>query len=184
MGNIDLNSICNVIILVSAVIIAVKNIYGFFKKPVDTLQERATEREEEHIRTVLRDSIPEIFEDHCGAINEKYDKDLEKVIEKIDELKEMQVAQNTQITSIQDKLDLLNNAQMDMMRYNMNRIFYKYLPYKKILACDKKAFTKLYNDYKSMKGNTWIDDLYNQIKDWAIVETQEDLEKKEEEQKS
>jgi len=46
---------------------------------------------------------------------------------------------------------------MDLMRYNMNRLYYKYRPHKKILDCDKKAFIKLYNDYHDMGGNTWID---------------------------
>jgi hypothetical protein len=43
------------------------------------------------------------------------------------------------------------------MRYNMNRIYYKYQPYKKILEYDKKAFMKFYKDYHQMGGNTWID---------------------------
>ena len=180
MGNIDLNSICNIIILVSAVIIAIKNIYSFFKKPVDTIQERANQREEEHILSLIADHVPEEVE-RCG---QKYADDFQMLMLKIDELKEMQEAQDTQIASIQSKLDLLNNSQMDMMRYDMNRIYYKYLPYHKILACDKKAFIKLYNDYKPMGGNTWIDDLFDQIKDWETVDNQEDLEKKEEEQKS
>jgi len=47
-----------------------------------------------------------------------------------------------------------------MMRYNMNKIYYQYRPYKKILSADKKAFIKIYNDYKPMGGNSWIDALY------------------------
>ena len=62
-----------------------------------------------------------------------------------------------------------------MMRYNMNKIYYKYRPYKKILSADKKAFIKIYNDYKSMDGNTWIDSLYAEVKDWPIVEEEQEL---------
>ena len=72
-------------------------------------------------------------------------------------------------------MDLLNAAQMDILRYNMNRIYYKYHPYKKILSADKKAFLKLYNDYKAMKGNTWIDELYKDLETWPIVSSEEDL---------
>ena len=32
----------------------------------------------------------------------------------------------------------------------MNRLYYKYRPFKKILDCDKKAFIKLYKDYHEM----------------------------------
>ena len=61
------------------------------------------------------------------------------------------------------------------MRYNMNKIYYKYRPYRKILSADKKAFIKIYNDYKSMDGNTWIDSLYAELKDWPIVEDEAEL---------
>jgi hypothetical protein len=36
-GGFSLNELANLIILISAVIIAAKNIYAFFKKPVDDL---------------------------------------------------------------------------------------------------------------------------------------------------
>ena len=62
-----------------------------------------------------------------------------------------------------------------MLRYNMNRIYYKYRPYRKILDADKKAFIKFYTDYKEMHGNTWIDSLYTELIEWPVVETQEEL---------
>ena len=62
------------------------------------------------------------------------------------------------------------------MRYNMNRLYYKYRPFKKILDCDKKAFIKLYNDYKPMGGNSWIDTLYNEVVTWEIIENENELE--------
>ena len=52
----------------------------------------------------------------------------------------------------------------------MNRIYYKYRPYKKILDCDKKAFMKLYTDYHDIGGNTWIYTLHNIVMHWDIVE--------------
>jgi len=62
-----------------------------------------------------------------------------------------------------------------MLRYNMNRIYYKYRPYQKILDADKKAFIKLYNDYKPMGGNSWIDSLYQELVNWPIIEFEEEL---------
>lgn len=76
---------------------------------------------------------------------------------------------------LSQSMTLINEAQMDVMRYNMNRIYYKYRPYKKILDCDKKAFIKFYNDYHSMGGNTWIDTLYTEVITWEIVEDESEL---------
>lgn len=96
-------------------------------------------------------------------------------MDSLDELKDMTMEQEAQLDEIQTSIDLLNQSQLDMMRYNMNKIYYKYRPYRKILSADKKAFIKIYNDYKSMDGNTWIDSLYGELKDWPIVEDEAEL---------
>ena len=87
----------------------------------------------------------------------------------------MSIDQEGQLTQIQESIDLLSQSQLDIMRYNMNKIYYKYREYKKILSADKKAFIKIYNDYKTMHGNTWIDQLYAELKDWPIVEEEQEL---------
>lgn len=164
LSNVNLNQLANIVILVSAVIIAVKNIYAFLRKPVDDYQDRANEAEEKHIETVLKREMPTLMEKNCSVI-----------IGAIDELKEMSIDQEGQLTQIQESIDLLSQSQLDIMRYNMNKIYYKYREYKKILSADKKAFIKIYNDYKTMHGNTWIDQLYAELKDWPIVEEEQEL---------
>ena len=187
LQNLDLQEICNLIILVSAVIIAAKNIYGFLKKPVDTLHDREVDKEEQHIESVIQQRMPKILEEHGAKVqNERRKEDeamaevikesvVEAVSDKIEELKEITLDQGTELKNIQKSVDLLNSAQMDLMRYNMNNLYYKYRPYKKILDCDKKAFMKFYNDYHSMGGNTWIDQLYNEVIHWEIVEDESEL---------
>lgn len=113
-------------------------------------------------------------EDKCMA--ESITTSVIKVVdEKIDELKSMTKAQDTQLAEISRTINLLNQSQLDMMRYNMNKIYYKYRPYKKILSADKKAFIKIYKDYKDMDGNTWIDALYAEVITWEIVEDESEL---------
>ena len=187
LQNITLTEVCNIIVLVSAVIIAGKNIWEFFKKPVDDLQVRANAREEEHIEEVIDRRVPELLAKHsekvkgernheeaCRAQSIK-DDIIAAVDDRLDELKNMTVEQDKQLSSLIKSMDLLTQSQMDMMRYDMNRIYYKYHQYKKILSADKKAFIKIYHDYKSMDGNTWIDALYAELKDWPIVEDWSEL---------
>lgn len=164
MAGIPLQDMANIIILISATIIALKTIFAFFKKPVDDLQERVKSNEEKYIEKVLENKMPGLLQQNCKAI-----------IGAIDELKEMTLDQEGQLTEVQNSLNLLNETQKDMLRYNMNKLYYKYRPYKKVLSADKKAFMKLYKDYKSMDGNTWIDALYAEFKDWPIVEDQDEL---------
>lgn len=164
LNGINLNTVANLVILISAVIIAGKNIFAFFKKPVDDLAAKANQKEEQHIEEVLKREIPGLLQDNCKVITGS-----------LDIIKDMINAQEEQLDDIQVSINLLNESQLDMMRYNMNKIYYKYRPFKKILSADKKAFIKIYKDYKSMDGNTWIDALYAELKDWEIVEDESEL---------
>ena len=56
----------------SAVIIAVKNIYGFFKKPVDSIQGRARANEESHIKEVVTATIDELKSFMVQALNDRF----------------------------------------------------------------------------------------------------------------
>ena len=161
---IDLQEVCNIIILISAVIVAGKTIYGFFKKPVDDLHNRAQKAEKKHIEEVLADRLPKMVKESQ-----------EDIIDSLEEIKGLVLDQQHNFDKIQKAVDLLNISQMDLMRYNMNRLYYKYRPFKKILDCDKKAFMKLYNDYHDMGGNTWIDSLYKEVMHWEIVEDEVEL---------
>ena len=163
-GGINLQEVCNIIILVSAVIIAGKNIYGFLKKPVDDLHNHAQNAEKKHIEEVLKERLPK-----------EIDKKQEAILDSLEEVKALVLDQQQDLNKIQKSVDLLNVSQMDLMRYNMNRLYYKYRPFKKILDCDKKAFMKLYNDYHDMGGNTWIDTLHNEVMLWEIVEDESEL---------
>ena len=185
--SINLQEVCNLIILISAVIIAGKNIYGFLKKPVGDLHSYALTSEEKRIKKVIEQSMPDLLKQHDESVREYRRKEVEKMVteinsnivntldDKIEEVKEISLDQDKVLKEIKDSVTLINDAQMDVMRLNMNQIYYKYRHYKKILDCDKKAFMKLYNDYHSMGGNTWIDTLYEEVKDWEIVEDMDEL---------
>ena len=182
-----LEEVSSVIILIAAVIAAIKTIYGFFKKPVDDLQAKAKKEEEKHIEEVLEKKMPNLLAQHSERVKgERKTEDkcmaesiTNKVIQvvdnKIEELMTMTKAQDTQLSDISQSITLLNQSQLDMLRYNMNKLYYKYRPYKKMLSADKKAFMKLYHDYKMMDGNTWIDALYAEVVEWPIVEDQDEL---------
>ena len=184
---INLQEVCNVIILISAVIVAGKTIYGFLKKPVDDLHDKAYNTEERHIETVIEQKMPELLKDHGDAVKNERKKEtqdmmnsvkegiLEVLDDKIEELKEISLDQNRELMTIQKTVKQLNDSSMDVMRYDMNKIYYKYRPYKKILDCDKKAFIKFYTDYHEMGGNTWIDSLYKEVVTWEIVEDEREL---------
>lgn len=79
--------------------------------------------------------------------------------------------------TIEEQLIKLRHSNQDCLRIEMNRIYYKYLPYEKITKYDKEAFNRMYEDYKDIGGNSYIDTIHEEIKKWKVVESKEDLTK-------
>lgn len=89
MGSFDLNVAANIIILISAVIIAIKNIYNFVKKPVDDLKASAYKEEEKHIEEILKRGMPELLVENYNVI-----------MGSLDELKNMTIGQEARLDEI------------------------------------------------------------------------------------
>lgn len=119
----------------------------------------------------MENKMPELAEQYV----KKFSSEINNLTDRLEEIKVINLKQQDDLKGIQSSIDLMNNAQMDTMRYMMNSIYYRYRPYKKILSSDKKAFMKFYTDYHSMGGNTWIDTLYEEVKDWEVVEDQSEF---------
>lgn len=73
------------------------------------------------------------------------------------------------------KLNLLVHSSNDVLRKDIIRIYYKYLPYKRILQYDKEFITVAYADYTAQNGNSFIRDLVKEINTWIVVRQEEDL---------
>lgn len=77
-----------------------------------------------------------------------------------------------------ERLDKLLDSSNDILRKDITKIYYKYLPYKKILYYDKEVVCKLHEDYKKQNGNSFIDAIWPEIMSWTVVYDKSDLEKK------
>ena len=74
-----------------------------------------------------------------------------------------------------ESLNKLTNSTNDILRKEMTDIYYKYLPYKKILQYDKKSFVKLYHDYEAQGGNSYVSELWDEVQTWEVVLNEADL---------
>lgn len=73
------------------------------------------------------------------------------------------------------KITCLMHSSNDMIRVEIIKIYYRYLPYKKMLQYNRELLDKLIHDYHDQDGNTFIEDMYNEMKTWPVVNTEEDL---------
>lgn len=56
------------------------------------------------------------------------------------------------------------------LRSEMLRIYYAHREIKIIRQYEYENFVMLYEAYKALKGNSFIDKIYNEVKTWEIVQ--------------
>ena len=62
----------------------------------------------------------------------------------------------------------LSNGSKCQLRSEMLRIYYHNKDSQRIRQYEYENFVLLYEAYKALKGNSFIDRIYNEIKEWKI----------------
>ena len=191
-----LTIICDVIILVAAVLVAITNIYKFFansgKKVKDKIDENRAEqlqaertrvretitevnteqeaaRREETIR-VLREVLPGMLVDHDIKLREKYKADREQYLLDIKEavVREIQTQLNA-VDSIQEDMEALAESAKDVLREKIMALYHKNKRSRTMEEHEKEALTQYYKDYKAIGGNSYIDKYYGRMSTWDVI---------------
>ena len=61
------------------------------------------------------------------------------------------------------------NGQKCQLRSDMLVIYYHNRETKKIRQYEYENFVFLYEAYKALKGNSFIDKIYNEVKTWEVI---------------
>lgn len=61
------------------------------------------------------------------------------------------------------------NGQKCLMRSDMLSIYYHNRENKQIRQYEYENFVMLYEAYKALKGNSFIDKIYSEVKEWEVV---------------
>ncbi len=61
------------------------------------------------------------------------------------------------------------NGTKCQLRSEMLRIYYRNHDAKTIRQYEYQNFVELYDAYKALNGNSFIDEIYEKIKDWEII---------------
>ena len=64
----------------------------------------------------------------------------------------------------------IKNGTKCQLRSEMLRIYYKHKDDETIRQYEYENFVFLYEAYKSLKGNSFIDKIYNDIKEWEVIQ--------------
>lgn len=178
----NLESICDLIVVVGAAYFTIIKIINSFAKPSSKIKKKQEEKERERMRNFLKEIMPEFFKQHDEEfkklilqnedtyINEVKDRVVEELKEGLKEIKDINKNQNKQLDELNEKLMLINNSSKDVMRQKIMSIYHNNKKQKTLSIYDKETLDELYKDYKSQLGNSYIDKYYNRMKNWNIID--------------
>ena len=63
----------------------------------------------------------------------------------------------------------LRDGQRCLLRHNMLHTYYRHKEEEKIRQYEMEDFIMEYKAYKSLGGNSFIDKIYAEVKDWEVV---------------
>lgn len=174
-----LQEVCNWIILIGGVTVAIINIFKFFGKPITFFKKKKDKEYQENLKKALDDIIPEYLEQHDLQTRDRYLADRLRYLKEIkesvlkdtkdilEEIKELSIEQSK-------NLEKLNQSSKDVLRQKIMAIYHQYKDCRKMPIFVKEALDELYKDYKSQEGNSYIDKYYKRMSNWEIDYTEDE----------
>lgn len=174
-----LQDICNWIILLGAVTVAIINIFKFFGKPISFFKKKKDSEYHKTLKKSLDEIMPTYFEQHDLQTRDKYLKDRLNYLKEIknavlNDIKDI-LAEIRQLSIEQSKnLEKLNQSSKDILRQKIMSIYHQYKEYRKMPLFAKEALNELYKDYKAQGGNSYVDKYYSRMNNWEIDYTEDE----------
>lgn len=172
-----LGEICDIIILVAAVLVAITNIYKFFanggkgiKKKVDAINDEKDKELNAKIDARLQVVMPDILLKHDLETRDKYKADRERYLQEIktEVVKEISYQLNS-IDKIQVDLEALVEGSKDVLREKIMALYHKNKRARQFEEHEWEALQQYYKDYKAIGGNSYIDKYYARMKSWTVI---------------
>ena len=171
--------ICDIIILISAVTLAIINIYKFFAKPTSALKKKSYEAEKHRVEAIidtkLNEKMPDILYNHDLETRDKYRGDRYNYLLEIKKEVEKDINQTIQeihqlLSDQNKKIAILTDSSKDVLREKIMMIYHQYKKQKRMPQHAREALDQYYKDYKKEDGNSYIDKYYARMKSWETYE--------------
>lgn len=173
-----LQSICDLIILVGAVILAIERIYNYSKKPVDKVKKSTDEHIIKIVHSECDEILPTELDEHANLLRSERQKEHEKLLTQLENLILDKITPHFEeierINKEQNEdIKLLKKSNLDMLRQNILYLYDHHKKEKKLTITEKEYLDELYNDYSAEGGNSYIHKIYKRMQDWEIIDEDE-----------
>ena len=171
--------LCDWIVLIGAVTIAITNIIKFFKKPVVDYKDKQKEEIKQLVKENLEELLPSYFDQYdntsCVKNSALKTECLQQIEEKVVEKISGSLEQITKLLEAQsDSIEILKQGTKDVLRQKIMNIYHQHKEQRAFPIHIKEALDELYKDYKKEGGNSYIDKYYNRMLKWEITSPDDD----------
>lgn len=169
------SKICDIIILISALTVALINIYKFFAKPTSFFMKKSHEAEKVRVEAIvdekLKQDLPKILYNHDLETRDKYRADRDNYLKEIKTEVEKDISGIIQeihnmVSSQNSKIEVLADSSKDVLREKIMAIYHQYKKNKAMPVHTREALDQYYKDYKKENGNSYIDKYYKRMGCW------------------
>ena len=169
--------ICDIIILIGAVLVAITTIYNFFRKAgigvknkVDEARQAQEDELNERIDERLREVLPDILVEHDLETRDKYRADRQRYLVEIrDNVVEEISEQLHSVENHEAQMLTFNEVLKELLRERIMVIFGRNRVRRQLEEHEKVELTRAYTLYKAIGGNSYIDDYYARMQTWEII---------------
>lgn len=173
-----LQTVGDVIILVGAILVAIKTICEWFGKPISFFKKKTDVAFDEKVVSIIKRVMPDLFLEHDLQIRDKYRSDREAYLKDIkSEVLQSIQTELVQVKDLAEEVSVLTEQYValvvsakDVLREKIMVIYYKNKKDKTLTFHEKEALDQYILDYKAMKGNSYIDKYYKRMLTWQIID--------------
>ena len=168
-----LSALGDLVIFISAVVLAIINILNFIGKPIKAIRKKQDTELNKKINARLDEILPEYFDKRDQETRAKYLSQRQAYLKDIqgEVLFEVSVPLHeiNDLLSLQtDAIETLQKGTKDVLRQKILDIYHEYKHIRRFPIYVKEKLDELYKDYKAENGNSYIDKYYGRMKNWEV----------------
>ena len=191
-----LSDASSIIILVAAVCVAIANIYKFFANGKKGIQDkvedaRASKEQEEEKRvraivsqmqeeqsaatkqlilSIMGEALPGALEGHYKNIRDKFKNDRERYLHDITDEVTRNIQDSLDAVEVhEDRMTVFTEVLKELLRERIMAIYRRNKSKRTLEEHEKIELDRSYASYKSIKGNSYIDEYYARMESWEII---------------
>lgn len=138
-------------------------------KPIKLIRHKADIEFESKVVAIIIKKMPELFQAHDLEVKKATAQSRQKELDNIkDEVITEIKGQLQNVDTLVNQYKALEISAKDVLREKIVCMYENNKDVRRLRHFEKRALDQYYKDYKAMKGNSYIDIIYERMKTWDV----------------